>query len=167
MKKVLIISTLLLIFFLGSIYVYKSTLITDYDDSTESLKKSTNPSETLQKIENKEQGIYYFGFEKCPWCKELLPVLDQTLKENKLAAYTIDTKAESFYENNKLEKIFTNITKEKELTVPFIIFINGDKNIRYNIGTVNNHFADKQRLSKKQRQELISNLDELIKFSTE
>ena len=121
----------------------------------------------LKKIESKEQGIYYFGFKQCPWCRELLPVLNKTLNENNVTAYTVDTKADYFLEKDRLEKIFSDITKEKELTVPFVIFINSNGNIQYNIGTVDNHFADKKRLTNKQSKELTSNLNDLITFSLE
>lgn len=167
MKKATIIIILLLIFFLGGGYVYNSTIIPDYNDSTENLQKSSNPSNILNKIESKEQGIYYFGFKQCPWCRELLPVLNKTLNENNVTAYTVDTKADYFLEKDRLEKIFSDITKEKELTVPFVIFINSNGNIQYNIGTVDNHFADKKRLTNKQSKELTSNLNDLITFSLE
>ncbi|MDE1809283.1 hypothetical protein CS331_021470 [Klebsiella pneumoniae subsp. pneumoniae] len=43
---------------------------------------------------NRQQGIYYFGFPTCPWCLELLPILDKELEKESMNAYAVNTRGD-------------------------------------------------------------------------
>lgn len=78
MKLGLFIILFVIIF--GGSYIVTNKLngTSAYVDETAQLVKD-NQDDVVSRLEAKEQGMYYFGFPTCPWCVELLPVLD---KEN-------------------------------------------------------------------------------------
>ena len=80
MKLGLFIILFVIIF--GGSYIVTNKLngTSAYVDETAQLVKD-NQDDVVSRLEAKEQGMYYFGFPTCPWCVELLPVLD---KEDKL-----------------------------------------------------------------------------------
>ena len=42
----------------------------------------------------KGDGFIYYGFETCPWCLELLPILDEITKENNFNIYYVNVRPE-------------------------------------------------------------------------
>ncbi|MDO4466098.1 MAG: thioredoxin family protein [Bacillota bacterium] len=43
--------------------------------------KMSSAEEVLQKIENKDSFIVYFGFPSCPWCRSVIPTFLEVAKE--------------------------------------------------------------------------------------
>lgn len=64
--------------------------------------------ELLDKIDNKDTFIVYFGFADCPWCRSIIETLITTLKENGIKnIYYVDIKNirdEYTFKNNYLIK---------------------------------------------------------------
>ncbi|MBQ0065872.1 MAG: thioredoxin family protein [Firmicutes bacterium] len=51
----------------------------------------SNAEEVLEKMENKDSLIIYFGFPSCPWCRSVLPTFLESAKENKISrVYYVD-----------------------------------------------------------------------------
>ena len=44
--------------------------------------KYATAEEIVEKIENKETFVVYFGFAKCPWCRSMIEQLIQSAKDN-------------------------------------------------------------------------------------
>lgn len=124
-------------------------------------------SKIMKKLESKKRGIYYFGFPTCPWCQELLPVLDSSLKKNKLKAYVVNTRGNNYTssDNIKLETFFIHyISKRKRLTVPLIIIIKNKGSIRAHIATVPGHNAEVKKMNNFQKKKLLNDLNDICKW---
>lgn len=168
MKKIYYLVGLLVVLLLAGFFAYRSVSLLKYNDSTENMYH-IDATEIVNALVEHEPGVYYFGFENCPWCRELLPILDNQLEKNHVKAFTVDTKSNEFSngDKRKIETFFEKYTGESDLTVPFTVFINSAQKVRYNIGTVPEHNAPERRLTKKQKEQLIDLLNDSIKFVEE
>ena len=52
--------------------------------------KYSTAKEIVEKTENKETFIVYFGFSKCPWCRSMIENLIDLSIENKIDVYYVD-----------------------------------------------------------------------------
>ena len=111
-------------------------------------------------------GIYYYGFPTCPWCQELLPIYQQTLKNNQTQSYAVNTQKRTFtkYQCRILEQMYAKWTKSDDLTVPFIVGTRKDGKVRVHVGTVTGHNAKKRKMTLKQKEMLYRQLNSLIKW---
>lgn len=72
-------------------------------------------------IENmkKFDGIYYFGFPECPWCKEYTKFLDQAVRENGLKIiYYYNIKEDRDIESIEFNKLLNHIKSNSEFDNP-------------------------------------------------
>lgn len=95
MKLGLFIILFVIIF--GGSYIVTNKLngTSAYVDETAQLVKD-NQDDVVSRLEAKEQGMYYSGFPTCPWCVELLPVLDKELQADHGKAYTVDVRGKHY-----------------------------------------------------------------------
>lgn len=133
-------------------------------------------------------GIIYFGFPECPWCRNALPVLLESAKENEIQnVYYFNAKSIRDDKELKDGKIVTNKegTKEyyelvdrlkdnlgvyegleddsiKRLYFPTVVFVMGGKVVGTHIGTVDSQKDPSKHLTKKQKQELLNIYNENI-----
>ncbi|MDN6900194.1 hypothetical protein [Oenococcus sicerae] len=114
--------------------------------------------------EEKKPGIYYFGFPNCPWCVELLPVLNQELKSFHQRALVTNIRAENYSstDNIKLEKFFMKYTTQKRLSVPFVVAIKANGEVETHIATVRHHDANISAMTSRQKTQLSQQLRVLI-----
>lgn len=158
-KIVILIVILGVIVFLICSYAYANNIAGGtgkYDDETAQFVRIT-PRKTLDKMMSKKEGIYYYGFPACPWCQELLPVFNTVLKKKHLKAYVVNVRSKKYTseDNIKLKRFFTKyINKNEKVTVPLIIMIKGNKEIKYHISTVDGHNAKIQRMTSQQFKKL-------------
>lgn len=133
-----------------------------YDVTTERFIHD-NPDTIISRIEKKEAGIYYFGFESCPWCVELVPLLDEILEKNDKQAYVVNTRSEAFTDElrERTDKIY-QAHQEGHLTVPFLVVISEKGEVQTHIGTVDGHDAYSTQMTAKQGEELRTLLQKLI-----
>lgn len=136
----------------------------EYNDKTKQFIHE-NPSKTIDLLEKKTPGIYYFGFPTCSWCKEILPIFDSVLKKYNFKSYVVNTRSSDFTneDNEKLKNFFVENTALDKLTVPFIVNINENGNIKTHVGTIENHNAKVESLTNKEKKELTTIIEELIK----
>lgn len=165
MKKVLKIFLLLTLIVACFVMGYQLTTQSDevvYNITTERFIHE-NPEIIISRIENKDEGIYYFGFSTCPWCVELLPLLDETLEQNEKQAFVVNTRGEEFTDElrERTETIFRTY-QEGDLTVPFLIIISDKGEVKTHIGTVEGHDAQSVKLSEQQEEELRNLLNSLV-----
>lgn len=91
-----------------------------YVDETAQLVKD-NQDDVVSRLEAKEQGMYYFGFPTCPWCVELLPVLDKELQADHGKAYTVDVRGKHYSDadNAIVKKNLSNLYQRRQIIRSF------------------------------------------------
>lgn len=111
-----------------------------------------------------KSGIYVFGFEDCPWCQQLDPVLDEVLNEYNEKAYYVDTHKEDFTKQDReiLKKYIQEKTRFDDVIVPLLVVISEDGTCQYYVGTLEGHDAPNKQLTAVQESELKSNLNNMI-----
>ncbi|HEM5351206.1 TPA: transporter accessory protein, partial [Streptococcus suis] len=149
-----------------SIFAYHQASTSVYDKaSPEFIQVDT--STTIENIKSNKAGLYYFGFESCPWCQDLLPQLQEELHNSSNKAYLVNTKSKAF--TSEAKKIVTSIYKEHlggdKLYVPFLVAINSKGQVRVHMGTVKGHDASSEEMTPEQLKELKNILGSLNKFS--
>lgn len=94
-------------------------------------------------INDKKSRIVYFGFNDCPYCNDLLPILTDINSHFKQEIYYIDTRKNPNWKSNldidDYDLLLTHIGKylnkdedsKLHLYVPTIIFINEGKIIKF------------------------------------
>ncbi|MEG0328363.1 MAG: glutaredoxin domain-containing protein [Erysipelothrix sp.] len=153
MKKTLLVALTALLILTGC--SGKSNLMSGYKgfDKKDNHFIRENYTDAMTKIENKEAGIFYFGFDTCPWCVALVPVLEDALTEADVKAEYIDVQDKEFKEDKELQDRFTKFNaslpqdqtsmQNGAPTVPFVVIIDKDGNLSTHVGTIDN----KQQLS--------------------
>ena len=64
--------------------------------------------ECLEKWANKEDGVYYFGYEDCPWCQDAIPILKEVAQSQNQSVYYIrtrDSNHELLYDERQKEEL--------------------------------------------------------------
>ena len=106
-------------------------------------------------------GILYLGFNTCPWCKQVVGVLNDAAKEKNITSvYYIENfynmrpdknaNPENKKEYNELLKLLDDVlpyekdengndTDKKVIRVPLILFIQNGKIVSYHSGTYEGH----------------------------
>lgn len=122
----------------------------------------------------KETYLLYIGFTNCPWCQELVPVLNEVAKENSLSVYYVDINSLSSEENNTLDSLKAYLSDwlykengESVLYVPDVAFIKDGQLVGNHIGTVSGHDAYAEKMTDEQKAELKQQLQDLIDGKTE
>ena len=119
--------------------------------------------EILEKIENRETFIVYFGYEGCPWCICVVPVLHQVSVEKEMPIYYLNFKNTINSENvegmKKISEICGNDQEGLEegqfsFFFPTVLYIKKGETYKVHIGTVSGHNGFTDPLSEKQRERL-------------
>ena len=144
--------------------------------NTSNLVKKGSLEIINQLYKEKRDFVFYIGHDYCAWCMDLFPVLMDVINEYDLTVIYVND-AEEFdkgiFESNIFSSFIDNFydyleydeNYEKELYVPFVVFVREGKVIFSNIGTVDNHDAYEQPLSKAQTKKLTNRLSNAcIKF---
>lgn len=124
-----------------------------------------NAKDAIDLVKNRT-GIIYLGYKDCPWCQNLVPVLNDAAKENNVnTVYYID----DFYymrpdknDNPKHKKEYNELVKilgedivemhndENEfdiIRVPLVLFVKNGKLVDYHKGTYEGHVL-KEKIDK-------------------
>ncbi|MGT2832724.1 hypothetical protein [Streptococcus halotolerans] len=157
---------------LGLIYLMYHLVAPPIVQQKQSLDDATNTesliaadgSETLSKMTSRQAGIYYYGFPECPWCQELVPVLERVLKEEETTAFAVDIhdKQYSQKDSQTLKSFYQDQVKQENVSVPFLVAINEAGEVRIHVGTVDGHNAKMKKMTRKQKEELTKALRELV-----
>ncbi|MBQ3385298.1 MAG: hypothetical protein IJG59_08820 [Erysipelotrichaceae bacterium] len=119
--------------------------------------------ETFRKLfADKKTTIVYIGYEECPWCRELCPVLDEYLKEYEFKAYYYDiqigdngsTENLTEIEQMLLEKLEKDEDGKPILYSPTIVYLQQGKVYRLHEGTVNSHNARERKMTEREMERL-------------
>ncbi len=156
-----IIFLIFILFILGVVFyvVYKKNSFSSLYSNVpkDNVYKKINIDDALDLIENKT-GIIYIGYPTCPWCKSLVPILNEVAKEDEVnTIYYIDDfysmrpdkneKPKNVKEYNKLVDLLgSEIVDMKSensqfnvIKVPLVLFIKDGKIVDYHKGTYQGH----------------------------
>lgn len=115
-------------------------------------------------------GVFYFGYNTCPWCRNIVPVLIDTIKENNIdTIYYIDI------HKLNLSKVRTELfdflgdnlrldeNNEKVLAVPDVYFIKDGKIVGHHLGSVDSYINPYKKMTDKQKKELVNIYTNLVR----
>ena len=121
--------------------------------------------DALQKLENQEDGVYYFGYEDCPWCQDAAPVLKEVAQEHQKKVYYIRTRDEDhnlLYDDEQKERIInylgeymeTNEDGQLTLYVPMVVEMKNGKVKNTHIGTVDSYDPNEREMTEEETKQL-------------
>lgn len=125
----------------------------------------------VQDMVDMKPGVYYIGFPECPWCQQLVPVLEDVLAEHDVTATYLNTRTNQFKDNEilqenfkKFRESFADGLQNGEAYVPFVVAIGADGTIAGHTGTYPN--ADPSiDLTEDQRDFVVKRLTYLVQVS--
>ena len=155
MKKVLIFLTILFLTFI--VFISK-------DFFQDSFEENDNPEIILEDLKKNKSGIYAFGFEECPWCEQLYPILDEVISEHNEKLRYVDTHNVNFTvdERTILKNYMIKNTEFDDVVVPFVVMVSENRSYQYHVGTLEGHDATKDKLTASQENELKKRLEDMI-----
>lgn len=130
------------------------------------------PEAFVSNLEKGVEGIYFMGFAECPWCKELVPVLEETAAQSNHSIHYLNTKNAAYSTDKALQqRLQTWIAKlpaedQNNGSVPFTIFIAKDGSIKTHLGTAPTHDAPKAKMTESEMNYLKTRLNEKFKTVT-
>lgn len=117
-------------------------------------------------------SVIYYGFATCPWCVELLPILNDVAKENGMNVEYVNVRPEGtdssfdirldtnpdYVKLKELVSDYLPVNDEgvKRLSVPFVFFVSNGEIIDTHIGTLDSHDA-KERLMTEEEKTILRN----------
>lgn len=116
--------------------------------------------QVLEMIAQKKTIVVYLGYEDCPWCQELVPILDKVLDSFTIEIYYVDVRSEESLNNkeglNRLTEYAgqTNAQGELIFFFPSILFIQKGELVNQHIGTVSGHDTNVAKMTEKQIERL-------------
>lgn len=136
----------------------------DFDGKDSRFAQATM-KEALALFKEGKSGILYFGYPKCPWCIDALPVMNEIAKEDGLTIQYVRTRDDDkklmYSEEEKKELIsYTEkyLNKDDEgdyqIFVPFVVVVKEGKAISGHIGTVDSHDAHERKMTNEETKEL-------------
>lgn len=178
-KKIIMISVILILFIILGIVFYSNDSIRfkisyEYINQVEynngkKIKVSIPWDNRVKYLSEKEvltflkekTGILYFGYNTCPWCRNAVPILIDTIKENNIdTIYYADIHKLDI--SSMKEELFsildgyleTNEEGEIGLAVPDVYFIKNGKIIGHHLGTVDSYHNPYLGMTEREKQEL-------------
>ena len=132
----------------------------------------TSVQEMLSDMDNGMTFAVYYGFVKCPWCQEAVPVLNESAKEAGYRVGYINTRPTSDIHSNTEIPDYDLLTEAvgeyfpldedgiPHLYTPFVFFIKDGKVQEVHQGTVDGHDAHERRMTSEEEEELRRIYDE-------
>ena len=138
---------------------------------------SLSMEEALQFFEDQKTGIMYFGFPDCPWCNDVVPILEKVSKKMNEPVYYVRTRKgkKDNYDRLYTEKQRKHLTKyvgsymsqneegTLSLYVPLVVSIDQGVCTSGHVGTVEGHDAHKREIKKSEIQEVYDIFIEMFK----
>lgn len=90
-------------------------------------------------------GIIYFGYNTCPWCRNIIEILLETANEKDVnTIYYVNTHDDLSKIKDELYELLDEYLKEddklnKRLSVPDVYFVKNGKIITHHVGTVDGY----------------------------
>ncbi|OCN05112.1 hypothetical protein A4S06_01645 [Erysipelotrichaceae bacterium MTC7] len=132
-----------------------------------------NMNEANDFLESKEfTGVIYYGFPTCPWCIEVLPVLNDVAKTYDMNVYYVDRENDENKAHPEWREKATKILDdafglekkdgEPNLFVPEVVFVKNGKIVGHHMGTNDDHDATERKMNDKEIKDLTSVYESLF-----
>lgn len=129
--------------------------------------------EAVAFFEEGKSGVLYFGFPDCPWCQDVIPVLEQESKSENIPVYYVRTRDDDknrLYTDEQKEQIIPYIgsymkdNEEGELTlyVPLVISVVDGQAVDGHEGTIDGHDAKEREMTEEETRQLGEALKTLL-----
>lgn len=144
MKKLsIILSLMLLLVGCGA----TNNIMSDYPGFTKKDHHyvTKNYKDIINDITSYKQGVYYMGYAKCPWCVELVPVMEEVASDQAMNVTYLNAQDKDFKNDKEANQTLNDFIKtfpeelQNKSSVPFVISIGADKTIKTHLGTAPNH----------------------------
>lgn len=123
--------------------------------------------EIFNALDNKGSGIFYLGYETCPFCNETIALVNEVAKETNQTIYYVNVYAlepDFLGQYDKFLEVFDNYllendAGEKALYTPLYIFIYNGEIVKFETGlpdywdTINHNDKQSERLKNAFRKE--------------
>lgn len=123
-------------------------------------------------FKQKESAFLYFGFPKCPWCVDALPILNQVALDHKVEViYYIDMRKEDNMKeelkNEIVEIMKEDLWLDKEtnkprLYVPDVAVVKDGVLVKNHVATVEGHNAKERKMNEEESKELYRIYEEML-----
>ena len=157
-KKTLIIITIVLVLTLSFLLIFTNAkkesdqnILSSYPRLTDNnhIVRTLTPSEVETRLDNKASFILMMGFERCPWCQQLMPIYNDAAKDANLdVVYYVDildmrsnvnSKDRSCYDKlYKLTKDYLDVRRDR-IGAPTILVIKNGETVIGHLGTLDGH----------------------------
>lgn len=126
------------------------------------------------KLLTKGTGVIYYGFATCPWCVDIVPILDEVAKSNNQKVYYVDVRkggADLRVDDNKDYMAVVDYlkgylklddNKKPRLYVPHIFFVKDGKVVGEHANTIGDHNAKERELTTEERAQIVTILNDLF-----
>lgn len=187
-KKLIIIGTILLCLVVIGIFLYSQDNIrfkisyeyvnlSEYSNGKKikvkipinNKVKYVGKNEVLELLKS-GTGVIYFGYNTCPWCRNAVPILVDSVRENKIdTLYYVDIHSVDISSiKNELYEILDPYLREddegnKRLSVPDVYVVKDGEIMGHHIGTVESYKNPYNGMSDEQKEELKEIYNDLIK----
>lgn len=133
----------------------------------------TTAEDVLSLIENRKSAMVYFGFPDCPWCEDMLPVLNEAAKNKDYPILYVEArneKGELNYSEEIKEKIYnefdftfeTDENGKKIMYFPYVVRIENGVVTDSHVGTVDGHNAHERELTEEEKIALRKTYENMI-----
>lgn len=186
-KKIIIIVCILLVFIITGIICYKTDSIRfkityeyiNYMEYSNGKKiKVSIPFNNKIKYLNEEElidflnngtGIIYFGYNTCPWCRNIVPILINASNDSNIdTIYYIDTHNLDIKSiKNELYEILDSYLSEndkgnKVLAVPNVFSVKEGTILSNHLGTIDSYNNPYSGMTKEEKEELYNIYKDMI-----
>ena len=132
-----------------------------FTDKDHAFKRITF-KESLRFFDEKRSGVVYYGSSDCPYCIQVVPVLNEVAKSYDLTVYYVDVHGEDKIQENDIERYldlaFDHLEKDEEGNALFYIpqifvFVDGEI-VASHLGAVDSYDTKIGNMSNSQVNEL-------------
>ena len=143
-------------------------------------KNQITVADALTKFKNKESFVLYMYFDKCPWCKELGPVVSDVVEDEKKLlniTYALNVRPDGErdhdyrykndageYNNPDFEDLYNYLydflDDDKKVYVPALVFVRNGEIVYYHVGTIDGHDAKERTMTEEEIDELEDYIEE-------
>lgn len=121
--------------------------------------------EALHRFDAQKDGVYYFGYEDCPWCQDAVPILKEVSEEHQEKVYYVKTRDEDhnlLYDDKQKQRIidyfgeYMDTDEDGKLTlyVPMVVEMENGQVKHVHIGTLDSYDPNEREMTQEEEQEL-------------
>ena len=128
--------------------------------------------EAIGLFQNQGTGLIYFGFSRCPWCQEVVPLLKEAADQNGVEVFYVKTRdamKERLYTDEQRDQIAPYIGEYLQdndegiptLYVPLVLAVVDGQVIDGHQGTVEDHDAHERTMTADEAKQVGQTMDQL------